>query len=200
MWLPKIFNGKDKLFFMGNYESFRKRGNTTGLYSLAPAAVQGGDFSAIAGYNVRSRSPRLGGRRQNHHRDAFPRQHHSRQPHQPHLEEAPGVLSHSHLPGVINNYVQPRSRPQNRDQFVLRMDYVESSKSTWAGRYSWGDENESSPGSEPERHQAGHQSRTVHGLEHARVFAHRGHRNPLRIHALLQFGGHAAGLPAQRGG
>ena len=26
------------------------------------------------------------------------------------------------------------------------MDYVESSKSTWAGRYSWGDENESSPG------------------------------------------------------
>ena len=26
----------------------RKRGNTTGLYSLAPVAVQGGDFSAIA--------------------------------------------------------------------------------------------------------------------------------------------------------
>ena len=45
--MPKLFNGKDKLFFMGNYESFRKRGNTTGLYSLAPAAVQGGDFSAL---------------------------------------------------------------------------------------------------------------------------------------------------------
>src|SRR6266481_4242634 len=46
--LPKLFNGKDKLFFMGNYESYRKRGNTTALYSLAPAQVQGGDFSAIA--------------------------------------------------------------------------------------------------------------------------------------------------------
>src|SRR5437868_6373745 len=43
--IPKIFNGKDHLFFMGNYEAYRKRGNTTGLYSLAPAAVQGGDFS-----------------------------------------------------------------------------------------------------------------------------------------------------------
>ena len=42
MRIPKIFNGKDKLFFMENYESYRKRGNTTGLYSLAPVAVQGG--------------------------------------------------------------------------------------------------------------------------------------------------------------
>jgi len=50
------------------------------------------------------------------------------------------------LPGVINNYVTALARPQNRDQFVLRMDYVESPKSTWSGRYSWGDENESSPG------------------------------------------------------
>src|SRR6266480_1825455 len=46
--IPKIFKGKDKLFFMANYEAYRKRGNTTALYSLAPAAVQGGDFSAIA--------------------------------------------------------------------------------------------------------------------------------------------------------
>src|SRR5437588_10153675 len=47
IWLPKVFNGKDKLFFMANYESYRKRGSTNALYSLAPAQVQGGDFSAI---------------------------------------------------------------------------------------------------------------------------------------------------------
>ena len=29
---------------------------------------------------------------------------------------------------------------------MLRMDYVESSKSSWTGRYSWGDENSASPG------------------------------------------------------
>src|SRR5205085_390367 len=48
VWLPKLFNGRSKLFFMGNYEAFRKRENITALYSLAPAAVQGGDFSGIS--------------------------------------------------------------------------------------------------------------------------------------------------------
>ena len=28
------------------------------------------------------------------------------------------------LPGVTNNYEQALGRPQNRDQFILRMDYV----------------------------------------------------------------------------
>jgi hypothetical protein len=50
------------------------------------------------------------------------------------------------LPGSVNNYVASLARPQNRDQFILRLDFVESSHSTWTGRYSWGDENESSPG------------------------------------------------------
>src|SRR5204862_30428 len=44
--IPKVFNGKDKLFFLGNYESFRKRGSNSGLFSLAPAAFQTGDFSS----------------------------------------------------------------------------------------------------------------------------------------------------------
>src|SRR5258708_30251403 len=46
--LPKVFNGKDKLFFMANYEAYRKRGNTTALYSLASAAIHSGDFSSFA--------------------------------------------------------------------------------------------------------------------------------------------------------
>ena len=47
------------------------------------------------------------------------------------------------LPGLTNNYVQNSASPLNRDGFVLRMDYVESAKSQWTGRYSWGDENQS---------------------------------------------------------
>ena len=46
VYIPKLINGKNKLFFMGNYESYRKRGSTTALYSLASQQVQGGDFSA----------------------------------------------------------------------------------------------------------------------------------------------------------
>ena len=48
----------------------------------------------------------------------------------------------STLPGLTNNYVQSNASPLNRDGFVLRMDFVESSKSQWSGRYSWGDENQ----------------------------------------------------------
>src|SRR6266404_190670 len=146
IWLPKVFNGKDKLFFMANYEAYRKRGNTTGLYSLAPAAVQGGNFSGIANkiYDPLSHvlqpdgktitaTPFVGNIIQ---KDRI-------SPIAIKLLEFYRIPT---LPGVVNNYVTALARPQNRDQFILRMDYVESSKSTWSGRYSWGDENESSPG------------------------------------------------------
>src|SRR5262245_12386329 len=52
----------------------------------------------------------------------------------------------STLPGLTNNYVQFNSSPLNRDGFVSRLDYNESSKSQWMGRYSWGDENQTTQG------------------------------------------------------
>ena len=48
--------------------------------------------------------------------------------------------------GLSNNFVRSDAAPVNRDGFVLRMDFVESSKSQWSGRYSWGDENQASQG------------------------------------------------------
>src|SRR5581483_2376115 len=47
---------------------------------------------------------------------------------------------------LTSNYVQSNAAPINRDGFVLRMDFVESAKSQWSGRYSWGDENQASQG------------------------------------------------------
>ena len=144
--LPKIFNGKDKLFFMGNYEAYRKRGNTTGLYSLAPVAVQGGDFSAIANKIYDPNSHALAADGKTITATLFPGNIVPQNRISPISKKLLEFYRTPTLPGVVNNYVTALARPQNRDQFVLRMDYVESSKSTWAGRYSWGDENESSPG------------------------------------------------------
>src|SRR6266404_9000359 len=146
VWLPKLFNGKDKLFFMSNYESYRKRGNTTGLYSLAPVAVQGGDFSAISAKIYDPTTHVLAADGKTIIATQFP----GNIIPQARISSISKKLLEFYrtptLPGVVNNYVTALARPQNRDQFVLRMDYVESSKSTWSGRYSWGDENESSPG------------------------------------------------------
>ncbi len=44
-------------------------------------------------------------------------------------------------PTLVRNDQQAQGRPINKDQFILRMDFIESSKSQWFGRYSWGDEN-----------------------------------------------------------
>jgi len=145
VWLPKIYKGKDKLFFMGNYESFRKRGSSTGLFSLAPAAFQGGDFSTLSNLiydpltRARAADCTLTG-------TPFPGNVIPNSRISPTSQKLLEFYQKPTLGGLTNNYVQALSRPQNRDQFILRMDYNESSKSSWAGRYSWGDENESTPG------------------------------------------------------
>jgi hypothetical protein len=143
--LPKLVNGRNKLFFMANYEAFRRRGSSTGLFSLAPAAFQSGDFSSssnrIFDPLTRTRgadgaltgTPFAG--------NIIPSSRIS-----PTSRKLLEFYRTPTLPGVTNNYVQALARPQNRDQFILRMDYLESTRSSWAGRYSWGDENESSPG------------------------------------------------------
>ncbi len=42
--------------------------------------------------------------------------------------------------GLVSNYQNGQRRVIDKDQFIQRIDFVESSKSTWFGRYSWGDE------------------------------------------------------------
>jgi Carboxypeptidase regulatory-like domain len=144
--IPKLFNGKDKLFFMGNYEAYRKRGSTTALFSLASAAVQSGDFSGISAKVYDPQSHALAPDGKTITATQFPGN----------IIPANRISAISRqllefyykptLPGSVNNFVEALPQPDNRDQFVLRMDYIESSKSTWTGRYSWGDENSSSPG------------------------------------------------------
>ena len=144
--IPKLFNGKDKLFFMGNYEAYRKRGSTTALFSLASASIQGGDFSAITPRIYDPTSHALAADGKTITATPFPG---NVIPQNRISAVSKRLLEFYHtptLPGSVNNYVEALPRPDNRDQFVLRMDYVESSKSSWTGRYSWGDEDSASPG------------------------------------------------------
>ena len=45
--IPKLFNGKNKLFFMSNYEGFRLRNQTQTVYSTPPVAMRSGNFSQL---------------------------------------------------------------------------------------------------------------------------------------------------------
>jgi hypothetical protein len=43
--IPGVINGKDKLFFMGNYEGFRLRNQRQTVFSVPTVAMRAGDFS-----------------------------------------------------------------------------------------------------------------------------------------------------------
>lgn len=45
--IPKLFSGRDRLFFMGSYEGIRQKSQTTTIATLITPAMAQGDFSAI---------------------------------------------------------------------------------------------------------------------------------------------------------
>jgi hypothetical protein len=46
VWIPKLFNGKDRLFFMTNFEGFKTRRTSRGIFDVPSAAMRVGDFSS----------------------------------------------------------------------------------------------------------------------------------------------------------
>jgi len=138
--LPKLYNGTDKLFFMSNYEALRRRQHFQSTYSVPTPAMFTGDFSdpqLPIIYDPLTKQPFPGNKIPSNRLDPFSVRL------LPYYNSANTTSSASLL---TNNYVQFNSSPLNRDGFVLRLDYNESSKSQWMGRYSWGDENQTTQG------------------------------------------------------
>src|SRR5207249_3859323 len=59
------------------------------------------------------------------------------------LEFYPAPNLNPHL--VPYNYEATLNRKADKDQIIQRIDFTESSKSSWFGRYSWSGESESTP-------------------------------------------------------
>ena len=123
--IPKIFNGRDRLFFMANYEAFRQRRNFNGIFTVPTAAMFGGDFSGVSRHHLRSG-----------HQGAVPGQHDSRPPASTRSRRScsnyypPANIA---TPKLSSNYQRVGDAPINKDQFIARMDFVESAKSQWIG-------------------------------------------------------------------
>jgi hypothetical protein len=133
--IPRVLNGRDKLFFMSNYEALRRRQSSLSTYSVPSAAMFGGDFSELSTpiYDPLTKQPFPGNKIPGSRLD-------------PISLKFLKYYNSASLPGLVNNYVQDSSSPLNRDGFILRLDYNESSGSQWMGRYTWGDENQSTQG------------------------------------------------------
>jgi len=124
--IPKLFDGRNKLFFMSNFEVLAQRQNAQSVYSVPTSAMFGGNFSA---YPTTIYEPGQG--------IPFPGNIIPTSQLNPISQKLLAYYPSSQLPGYTNNYVQNNKSPFNRDGFIVRMDYIESTKSQWAGRYSW---------------------------------------------------------------
>jgi hypothetical protein len=131
--IPKLFNGRNRLFFMSNFETLAQRQSTQAVYSVPTAAMQGGNFSA---YPTTIYEPNTNG-------TPFPGNiipASMLDPTSQKILTYPGAyaLPNTGAPNAtVNNYTQAVQQPFNRDMFTVRMDFVESSKSQWSGRYNW---------------------------------------------------------------
>ena len=139
--IPKIYNGRDKLFFMSNYEALRRRQDFTANYTLPTAAMFGGDFSALLAQAspIKIYDPA-------NNKQPFPNNVIPISRLDPVSLRLLKYYPNATLASTNNNFTQFNASPSNRDGLVLRMDFIESSKSQWSARYSWGDENQSTQG------------------------------------------------------
>ncbi|MEA2539806.1 MAG: hypothetical protein QOH35_1172, partial [Acidobacteriaceae bacterium] len=56
VYIPKLYNGRDKTFFFGSWEKLEQLGANTNVGSVLTPAMEQGDFSALGGYNVTSKT------------------------------------------------------------------------------------------------------------------------------------------------
>jgi len=127
--IPKLFDGRNKLFFMSNFETLVQRASTQAVYSLPTAAMQQGNYSA---WPTTIYQPGTG--------NPFPGNIIPQSQLNPTSQALLKYYDTPTLPGFVNNYTQYNQSPFVRDGFIIRMDFVESAKSQWSGRYSWGSE------------------------------------------------------------
>jgi hypothetical protein len=140
--IPKLFNGKNRLFFMANDEWKTQRQNSQALYTLPTAVEEAGNLGALPATIY---DPATGGATGST-KTPFPGNVIPSSRIDPISQKFMNYYAAASLPTTTNNYPLFVNSPVNRDGFTLRMDFVESSKSQWTGRYSWGVEDQSSNG------------------------------------------------------
>ena len=142
--VPRAFNGKDRLFFMANYEGYRSRQQIQQVYTTAPQAMRDGDFSQLLGrttiLNPLDRD--ASGAKRPFTGNIVPKSQ---------LSPIPQALfAYYPLPnvpggGLASNFLNLQNNSGNKDQFTQRIDFMENSTSTWFGRYGWNNEHVASP-------------------------------------------------------
>ncbi len=105
---------------MVNNEWFKQRRNFNGTYTVPTELQYGGNFSGLTVpiFDPASKAPFPG--------NVIPSSRFD-----PISVKLLAFYPKANLPTTSNNYQRVGSAPINKDQFILRLDFVESSKSQW---------------------------------------------------------------------
>lgn len=142
VYIPRAFDGRNKLFFFANYEGLRERKALTQLATVPFREQRGGDFSAVnrtiydpltrtfSGSTVLDTQPFPGNR--------IPAN-------RIHPTSARVLTEFYPLPNLsqtvqANNFLNTESRRTDSNLWSFRGDWVESTQSNWFLRYSRADE------------------------------------------------------------
>ncbi len=128
------------MFFLSNFEGYRDRKQLRGTFNVPSAAMREGNFAGIAQriYDPAARARQADGiTAAPFPGNVIP----SSRFHPVALKllefyPAPNVSTGS----LVSNYQRGQRRVIDKDQFIQRIDLVEGARSSWFGRYSWGDE------------------------------------------------------------
>ena len=144
--IPKLFNGKDRLFFMSNFEGLRDRNTLQQVASVATDRMRAGDFSASGRvvYDPATRAFTTDAAGNLKAISATPFPNNVILPGQisPIAKKLLEFYPRATTPGdnILRNYTRQAPTPTDWDQFTQRIDFNESSKSFWFGRFGWDDE------------------------------------------------------------
>jgi len=139
---------RDKLFFLSNFEALRDRKAFQFKVNVATDKMRAGDFSGIsqAIYDPLTRVfvPDAQGNPKAVSATQFPGNKIPASQLHPISKQLLEFYPAATVPGdsILSNYQRNSSRPIDSEQFTQRIDFAESSSSSWFGRLSWGDEYE----------------------------------------------------------
>jgi hypothetical protein len=154
--VPKLFNGRNRLFFMTNYEGQRWYTSLASTATVPTLAMRGQasgdsffDFSASGLQKIYDPATETGSGS-----TATAQQFPNNQIPLSRIDKNTSILLQYYpAPNVAgattNNYQILNTEVQNSDQFTVRIDLNESAKSTWFGRYSWSSEYDLTPSTFP---------------------------------------------------
>jgi hypothetical protein len=134
---------RNKIFLMSNFEGYKDRKQGQNNFTVPSVAMRNGDFSAVPVPLLDPTQCTVTGAIRTC--AAFPGNQIPANRINPISKKLLEFYPEPNGPGTVNNYVSQQNRVINKDQFTQRIDFVQSSSSTWMGRYSYGKEDEVSP-------------------------------------------------------